>query len=272
MPAVPHVLLVRVGVGVLADLDHLVTRVVIFVRDVGVLGGGAEEFGDASSERVKSETERHLYRVRDPRWADHYRHSEPYLRAEFLLQVLQEDLGIKYDMTAKDNFDFGDSRVAFIHGMIPAKGQAVADVSGDTCASMPVLYVAVGRRLGYPLRLVTTKGHVFVRWDGECHPNPGWRERLNVEGAGHGFGTFDDDYYMSWPYKVTEAEVKANRWLKSLAPREKLATFLAARGHCATDNGALRLAARCFENAYRYDAARPCYLGWFLEAAVRSRL
>ena len=26
--------------------------------------------------------------------------------------------------------------------------------------------MAVGRRLGYPLKLVTTKGHLFVRWEG----------------------------------------------------------------------------------------------------------
>ena len=163
---------------------------------------------DQWATRVKYETERHLYRVTDPRYAESYRHSEAYMRASMLLQVLQEDLGIKYNMTAKDNFDFSDSRVAFIHGMIPAKGQAVSDTPGGTCASMPVMYVAIGRRLGYPLKLVTTKGHVFVRWDGENHTNPAWRERFNIEGAGHGFSSYDDDYYRTWPFKITDAEVK----------------------------------------------------------------
>lgn len=39
--------------------------------------------------RVKAETDRHLYRAHDPKWADHYKHSENWLRAEFLAQVLE---------------------------------------------------------------------------------------------------------------------------------------------------------------------------------------
>jgi hypothetical protein len=198
-----------------------------------------------------------------------YHHSEAYLRAEMLVQVLCEDLGVKYDLTAKDNFDFNDSRVAFIHGMIPMPGQKFDDTPGGTCASMPVLYVAVGRRLGYPLKLVTTHGHVFVRWDGMEDPHPAWRERFNMEGT-HGFSSFPDDYYKTWPVKITDAIVKANGYLISLTPMEEFAEFLASRGHCGRDNGQDAFAARCFENAYRYDTSRPCYRVWFLEAAARG--
>jgi hypothetical protein len=222
---------------------------------------------DRWAERVAFETNRHLYRVTDPRYAESYRHSEAYLRANFVLQALQEDLGVHYDMAAKDNFDFSDSRVAFIHGMIPPAGRTMADVPGGTCASMPVLYVAVGRRLGYPLKLVTTKAHVFARWDGMGHPNPKWRERFNIEGAGNGFSSYEDDHYKTWPFKVSDAEVKANGWLVSLTPMEEFAEFMAARGHCGIDNNQPAFAARCYENAYRYDTTRPCYRAWFLDAA-----
>ena len=225
---------------------------------------------DRWAARVKSETERHLYRVSDPRWAEHYRHSETYLRAEFLLQVLQEDLGVKYDMSAADNFSFKDSHVAFLHGMIPAKGQTVAQTRGGTCASMPVMYVAIGRRLGYPLRLVTTDGHIFVRWDGKGHLNPAWRDRFNIEGAGGGFSSYDDKHYITWPTKLTAHQVRANGHLESLAPREEFAMFLASRAHCGVDNGQTAFAARCYENAYRCDTRRPCYRAWFLDAARRS--
>ncbi|MBL7221878.1 MAG: hypothetical protein ISS69_17345 [Phycisphaerae bacterium] len=224
---------------------------------------------DKWAARVKFETLRHLYRAHDPKWAKHYRNSESYLRASFLLQVLQEDLGVKYDMTAKDNFAFNDSRVAFIHGMIPAKGRTIADTPGGTCTSMPVMYVAVGRHLGYPLKLVTTNAHIFVRWDGREHPEPAWRERFNIEGAGKGFSSFEDDYYKTWPLKTTDYQVRANRYLISLTPREELAQFLAARGHCASDNNRPSLAARCYENAYRCDSTRPCYRAWFTKAAMR---
>lgn len=224
---------------------------------------------DQWADRVAFETKRHLYRVTDPRYADHYHRSDAYFRAEMLLQVLQTDLGVKFDMAAKDNFLFKDSCVAFIHGMIPISGQAVADTPGGTCASMPVMYVAVGRRLGYPLKLVTTNAHIFVRWDGKDHPNSAWRERFNIEGAGQGFGSFDDDYYKSWPFKVTDDQIRENGWLVSLSPSEELAEFLAARGHCATDNGQAAFAARCYENAYRYGL-RPSYRSWFAEAARQS--
>ena len=43
----------------------------------------------------------------------------------------------------------------------PSEGERVAPraLARGTCSSLPVLQVAVGRRLGYPLKLVTTKGH-----------------------------------------------------------------------------------------------------------------
>ncbi|NBC11701.1 MAG: hypothetical protein GVY24_08245 [Planctomycetes bacterium] len=225
---------------------------------------------DEWAKTVAIETDRHLYRVTDPLYADHYRHSEAYFRAEFLLQVLQQDLGVRYDPRAIGNFSFADSRMAFIHGMIPAApGETTANTPGGTCASMPVLYVAVGRRLGYPLKLVTTDSHLFVRWDGKDHPNPDFRGRFNIEGAGEGFSSFEDDYYRSWPVKVTEKQVQVNKYLVSLTPREELALFIAGRGHCAFDHGKYRHAARSYENVTRLDWARPAYRAWFLDAARR---
>ena len=214
------------------------------------------------------ETDRHLYRVTDPRYSTHYRHSEAYFRAEMLLQILQVDFGVRYDMSASGNFSFRNSRVAFIHGMIPPAGRTIADVPGGTCASMPVMYVAVGHRLGYPLELATTRGHTFVRWDGKKHPNPTWRERFNIEGAGEGIGSFPDDHYLTWPVSVADAEVRADGYLRSLSRQEELAQFMAARGHCAMDNKQFEFAARCYENAYRCDPSRACYIWWFAEAAV----
>lgn len=224
---------------------------------------------DQWAERAQYETTRYLYRATDPRYAEHFHHSEAYLRAEMLMQTLCEDCGVKYNLAVKDSFDFNDSRVAFIHGMIPASGQTIAETPGGTCASMPVMCVAVGRRLGYPLKLVTTKAHVFVRWEGKDNPNPAWRERFNME-VTHGFSSYSDDYYKTWPFQITDAEVKANGWLVSLTPKEEFAEFLASRGHCAIDNGSPGFAARCFENAYRYDTTRPCYRNWFLDAVAKS--
>ena len=224
---------------------------------------------DEWAKRVEFETNRHLYRVADTRYREVYHGSEAYFRAYFLLQVLQQDLGVKYDMSAKDSFSYKDSRVAFIHGMIPAPGQAIADTPGGTCASMPIMYVAVGRRLGYPLKVVTTKGHVFARWEGLSHANVKWRERFNIEGSGSGFGSYDDNHYKTWPYKLTDADIRREGLLESLTPMEELAEFLASRGHCGFDHEQFAFAARSYESAYRYDQRRPAYRAWFLDAATR---
>ena len=121
----------------------------------------------------------------------------------------------------------------------------------------------------YPLKLVMTDSHVFARWDGKTHPNAAWRDRFNIEGAGRGFGSYDDEYYMTWPKKITAHQVRANGYLVSLTPKEELAMFLGFRAHCGVDNGQAAFAARCLENAYRCDPRRPCYRTWFLQAAGR---
>ncbi len=73
---------------------------------------------DEWAAKVKFETERHLYRVKDPRYADHYRHSEARLRAEFIVQCLQEDCGVHYNVARIRDIIFSNSKDLFLHGMI----------------------------------------------------------------------------------------------------------------------------------------------------------
>ncbi len=176
---------------------------------------------DHWARRVRFETDRHLYRLTSN--PELYHNSETFFRVQMLAQVLQEDCGVHYNMDRVRDIDFGRSQDLFIHGMIDSD-------NGGTCVSMPAIYVAVGRRLGYPLRMVSTKAHIFFRWDGQG-------ERMNFEGAGQGLSTFGDDYYKRWPMKVTDEEVEYCRFLISFSPAEELACFLAGRGHCLLDNG-----------------------------------
>ena len=211
---------------------------------------------DEWAERVRDVTGRHLYRAHDPRWAEHYKHSENWLRVEFLAQVLQEDCGVHYNMQRIRDIDFGNSKDLFIHGMID-------DPNGGTCVSMPVMHVAVGRRLGYPLRLVLTKGHVFTRWDDG-------KERFNIESTGEG-GTdsYPDEYYKTWPGKWNAVETRANRYLISLTPAEELACFLGSRVHCLLDNGHAKEALAAYSAARRLAPLDPCYPSWMQMAQSR---
>lgn len=202
---------------------------------------------DRAAKQVQFETARHWYRFTES--PETYNTSAAYFCCYFLLQVLQEEFGVHYnparvtDPKFQDpkcfDPDFRDSRDLFIHGMI--------DGPGGTCASMPVLYVAVGRRLGYPLKLVESRGHLFVRWDdpdGKCF---GFPERFNVEGAGEGIASYDDEHYKNWPEPWTEVDEAEGWYLKSMTPQEELASFLSTRGDCLTDNGRLAEAVQAYE-------------------------
>jgi hypothetical protein len=135
------------------------------------------------AKRVRFDTDRHLYKFR--RNPGEYENSEAYYRMAMLVTVLQQDLGVRYNLERMRDIDFTNSKDLFIHGM-------VNDNNGGTCVSMPVLYASVGRRLGYPLKLTTTHAHVFLRWEGLQHANPAWRERRNIEGSSSGMHSFPD--------------------------------------------------------------------------------
>ncbi len=199
--------------------------------------------------KVNTETERHLYRFRNS--PAEYENSEAYFRMLMMAVVVYEDLGVRYNPArisspgaAADLSFFADSRDLFLHGLCGPGHQG-------TCSSMPVLYAALGRRLGYPLRLVTTKAHVFLRWEDE-------RERFNLEATGQGMNKYDDEHFKRWPFPVSEQEILEDGFLKSLSPAEELALFLSLRAQCLRVAGRPAEAAQALECAIKFaPASRP---------------
>jgi hypothetical protein len=194
--------------------------------------------------RVRSETERHHYRFEQN--PGEFQNSEGYFWMLMMSVVLAEDFGVHYNAEQRmapgqarvgDGF-FADAQNVFLHGVLGPGRQG-------TCSSLPVLYVAVGRQLGYPLKLVTTKGHLFVRWEGGS-------ERFNVEATSRGLNCFSDDYYRHWPFELSPGEEAAEGYLKSLTPAEELAVFLSIRGMCLKEAGRLPEAATSFAAAVRF--------------------
>jgi hypothetical protein len=91
-----------------------------------------------------------------------------------------------------------------------------------------VLFVAVGRRLGYPLNLVAAKDHLFARW--RSH------EVFNIDAAGNGFEPWPDEHYTGPPRPLSAAELASGHYLRDFSPRQELASFLCERGNVALDN------------------------------------
>ena len=175
---------------------------------------------DQWAEKVRLETDRHLYKyVQAP---EEYEHSEAYFRMLMLITVLQQDFEVHYNPDRIREVDFKNSQDLFIHGMVNCD-------NGGTCVSMPALYTAVARRLGYPVHLVAANAHVFCRWDSP-------KERFNIEATNQGMNRFDDAYYMKWPKPIAREDVENGWYLKSLDVGASFAMFLAARGHCLEDN------------------------------------
>ena len=244
------------------------------------------------AERVRYETERHLYRYRaNPR---EFESSEGYFRMLMMAVVLYEDFAVRYNpermstpgsLDANDHF-FADSRDVFLHGLFGREGvqgpkskvqsprsivqslkskvqspDSPSSLALGTCSSMPVLYIAIGRRLGYPLKLVTTKSHLFIRWESAV-------ERFNLEATGKGMNRYDDEHFKQWPYPVTEEEIQTDGYLKSLTPVEELALFLSLRGHCLKEAGRMSEAMASYAEAVRLaPGSRPYHL---LLAAVQQ--
>lgn len=167
---------------------------------------------------VHKDTERQLPRFRRHRYD--YRNSEPYFRALVMITVLQRDCALRYHPWKIDDTVPLDTADVFIHGALLG--------AGGTCASLPVVYLAVGRRLGYPLKLVSAKtknaSHLFVRWE---QPDG---NSLNMEATSRGLNSDPDDYYRTGVYELTPEQERKGLFLKSMTPQQELAFFLMERG------------------------------------------
>lgn len=161
-------------------------------------------------------------------------------KAVNLALTLKQDVGCGYNMDLVKSGAmadihstrfFRDSKDLFLHGCTRRKQ--------GSCASLPVLMVAIGRRCGYPLHLVACKGHLFCRWDDGT-------ERFNIETAIEGVDTKPDVYYRSWPHPFDDAEMKAEKYLKTFDPFEELGVFSQLRAACLQEHGKMQEAVTAY--------------------------
>jgi hypothetical protein len=192
-------------------------------------------------DRVDLETRRNFHRFKEH--PAEYENSEIYYRMGMIVTVLQQDFGVHYN---PDLMDVPEAKVdeAFLSN--PSNMMLtglLSDKRMGTCSSMPVLYAAIGRRLHYPVHLVSAKDHLFVRWE-----LPGNAGHVNIEGTGRGFALQPDEHYTT-SRAMTAAEINGGVHMKSLTPAQELAVFLMTRG------GALQYHKRLAESAVAYAHA-----------------
>lgn len=206
---------------------------------------------DAFSKHVAAETLRNFHRfARNP---DEYGGSLASYRMMMLTTVLQQDFQAHYspnrtgpqlrgESEPNDAF-FADSREVLLHGLLGG------DRAG-TCSSLPVLYVAVAQRLGYPVTLAAAKGHLYVRYeDGDEH--------LNVEATSIGYNSYPDDHYRKWPYPTDDVEAREYGLLRPKTKAEMLGAFLIIRAQTLTSAKRFDEAADMWAEAARFLPETP---------------
>jgi hypothetical protein len=184
-----------------------------------------------------------------------YRHSLPYFRTLCLVTAVWQKCGIRYNMAKVPEEVPLDAADVFIHGPLLGKG--------GTCASLPVVYSAVGRRLGYPINLVAARsssGHLFARWEG---PDG---ERFNIDVSPTGLCSHPDDFYRTGDFALSPQEERDGGYLKSMTPRQEMAGFLVNRGKQWARHGQHRLAVEALAQAAVLVPDLPIYLNTVLQA------
>lgn len=187
---------------------------------------------------VSKEVERHLHHFKSN--PEKFEHSENKCRIGYMASSVHFDCHVEYDprlapiaATASDA-EFGrDSRALFMSGMLIDKP------IGGTCGSLPFLYMAVGRRLGYPLKFAITSNHCYLIWDSPT-------ERFNIEVTG-GCGFPSDEQLLQLGNQWGPELLRAEGALRPLTAKEEIGFCFGIRAACLVMRGRIEEAI-CFQN------------------------
>jgi hypothetical protein len=240
-----------------ADLDKVDAGLINILCAEGLPGAEgldvpkSMEALDSWAGLVKAETDKnyHLF-IEHP---EQFCNSLTYYRMQMMGEVLVNQLRMRYDpalaVQSRKGLNspnavikfFSDSKEIFLFGLL----------EGDrygTCASMPFLYLAIGRRLGYPVNLVSAPEHFFVRCE---EPNG---NHLNVEAtAVSRFKTPPDEYYRDKVKAVDrDSEISQAGWLRPLSNKEIVGHSLSSRLACLTSAGRYDEVLKTWDVAAKY--------------------
>src|SRR5579859_4432123 len=159
---------------------------------------------DVWTEEVRLLTEQNFRRFRPEKPAD----TPGFLRCWTLCKLLRHHKGLRHHLKPKDarpdlsytvvGPDIGlgpydsyrSAEPVFIHGLLGEK-------KIGACSSFPVLFIAVGRRLGYPMKLMSAVAHMFLRWDDPA-------DTFNMDFSEFYINRHPDEYYIDKPHPWTD--------------------------------------------------------------------
>jgi hypothetical protein len=182
-----------------------------------------------------------------------FNHSENVFRLFTMEHVFRVQFGIRYDPVVREATKNGkpwntsDSTEIFIHGLLGPKRTG-------TCSSLPTFAIAVGRRLGYPLKLILVPTHTLYRWDDG-------QEIFNLQPTEAGGELYPDEYFHQWPRPWDEIDRQINArtkvWLHSMTPRQEVSKFLCNRAIMLRQIKRYAEAFQSLDAAERFDPVNP---------------
>jgi hypothetical protein len=99
----------------------------------------------------------------------------------------------------------GDANKTFLAGLLRTRS--------GSCVSMPLIYLVIGQRLGFPVHLVAIGRHYFIRWE-----EPGYRMNIETTAVDKVWVTDDDSAYLQ-EEGLTREQLKGSD-LRNLTNRE----------------------------------------------------
>jgi len=149
----------------------------------------------------------------------------------------------RYDMSPggrddKDNY--------FLTGMM--------DRHMGQCMTMPMFYMAIAQRLGYPVFSVQAPEHTFVRYVDPRLP----KGFLNIEVSGQGISLLSDAEYVHW-LNISQQGIKSGAYLRTLTRRQWLGILLLESGVVFSHEGRIDRAILYFKKAQELDPQDPYY-------------
>jgi regulator of sirC expression with transglutaminase-like and TPR domain len=132
---------------------------------------------------------------------------DPDQRIRALNTVLYQIEGFRYDHSA-----------SAIDKLESHSLKGILDTKLGTCVTMPLLYLAVAQRLGYPVYAVSTPNHIFLRYvDSKL-------DAQNIE-ATSGGGYSPDAYYIR-EMQVSKRALRSGGYMRTMTHRQFLAMLI----------------------------------------------
>ncbi len=172
-----------------------------------------------------------------------------FFRLGMLCWYLGEVLGIRYkeNQIGLASVAYTDPSDLFLNGVI--------DTRRGTCGNMPVLFLAIARRLGWPVSLVVAGSHVLCRYS-----NGAVSYNIECTNFADGFRSPPDEFLRK-TYGIPIEAVQAGSDLCPLSARQMMGWFVGLRGRHHWDCARLpdaeadyRLALTLFPESQRLQA------------------